>query len=623
MGGKNKQQAFLSSPFSPLFFSLFSFFVLALIAFPFNKRRSKKTLQKAKRRENKVPVRSLGLFLPLPLPASSRPRSMASGTQPPPPYRPGQWLRLWVLVLDGVQILPGEEATLPYSGSDDPLTALLTKTLLPAWRPHCIDRAAAIRFSQAMGPDPDAPLVQPPVQAGGPVDEGLRGDLAAAAAAAEGRGDPTARAAEDETPGEAREEEDDEDDEDDEEEGREGEEARRRRLMEPEAEVMMVQRGGSDSGSDSEWDSDEGSESNESDAHAGEAVDRARQRLWSHLLWLALERRQEQGGAQMPMAVAQCSFDDVQEPLEAEVGVLLQPLADAGGVGVVSRGLQRVSIVTLIASTLSEDWYLGLGYVLADVHRGFPWRHGTPPVSRPRVPRPELYERLALPPWALRQYDSYVLLSHARTLLRKLLQVGAGDVEVEGRLMVTPAADGGDVVCSALAMPDEPAEACLFLARVLPLTFAQRRKVVAMDSVSLRLRHLCQVMRELEQHATLDCEQCDSELADFKQVFVAQNTMSALGTYVNPNAYVHQIMTLREARNYTVLTRPTLEHTWFPHYAWAILNCDTCGTHIGWLYVLDPSVEPKESQLRRFFGLRRDVVRLGNARLDGHAQGMA
>ena len=552
---------------------------------------------------------------------------------PAEPLRPGQRLRLWVQVLEGVQVVPGEEATLPLGReADSPLLRLRSGAALPRWLPSRIDREAAVGFSEAMGAGLDAPLI-----------EAVRSGRLHDADSDSGSGGG----------------EEEEEEEDDRAQRRERNSRRRRRRRRRRERAREQRRQEGDAGAESERaarrnaredDGEEGVErqppaaaSSSSEDSSGEAADAdgadpagdaARERLHAHLLWLARQRKQEQRGLPLPMAVAQCavysSYDDSGAD-RPEVGVLLlPPAASAGGAGgrgaeenlVRCRGGQRVRIDTLIASTMPYGWHMGLGSVLGDVHHGFPWRRGVPPPSRPTRPGPELYERLALPPWTLRQHDTYLLLSRARVLLYKLLQIGSGEaVPPQGRggeaepaaaaSAASPAPSGDDdaVVCTDLEMPDDPVEACLFLGRVLPLTFLQRRQLVAMDAVTLRLRHLLRAMQQMERHATLNCRQCDSELADLRSVFVARGTRSALGTYVNPNDYVHSIVTLREVRNFDALSQPTFDHTWFPHYAWVIVVCSACFEHIGWVYLLDPALQPKEGQLQQFFGLRRDAVR--------------
>ena len=57
-----------------------------------------------------------------------------------------------------------------------------------------------------------------------------------------------------------------------------------------------------------------------------------------------------------------------------------------------------------------------------------------------------------------------------------------------------------------------------------------------------------------------------------------------MGTFVNAHGIVHQIMTTRFSQMITMLSEPTEEHSWFPGYAWTIINCAICGNHLGWRF---------------------------------------
>lgn len=53
-------------------------------------------------------------------------------------------------------------------------------------------------------------------------------------------------------------------------------------------------------------------------------------------------------------------------------------------------------------------------------------------------------------------------------------------------------------------------------------------------------------------------------------------------TFTNPHGFVFHIGCFRNARGCAPVGTPTLEHTWFPGYAWRIALCASCETHLGW-----------------------------------------
>ena len=52
------------------------------------------------------------------------------------------------------------------------------------------------------------------------------------------------------------------------------------------------------------------------------------------------------------------------------------------------------------------------------------------------------------------------------------------------------------------------------------------------------------------------------------------------GAFLNPHGYVLDVVTLRQTADVAVHGQPTLEHSWFPGYAWSFAVCSTCGQHL-------------------------------------------
>lgn len=73
---------------------------------------------------------------------------------------------------------------------------------------------------------------------------------------------------------------------------------------------------------------------------------------------------------------------------------------------------------------------------------------------------------------------------------------------------------------------------------------------------------------------------------------------------MNPHGILHEVMTVRSARNLVVAGPPTSEFTWYPGYAWEIAWCAACAEHVGWSFTATGESEPS-----RFWALRRDAIR--------------
>ncbi len=52
----------------------------------------------------------------------------------------------------------------------------------------------------------------------------------------------------------------------------------------------------------------------------------------------------------------------------------------------------------------------------------------------------------------------------------------------------------------------------------------------------------------------------------------------------NPEGIRFEIITFARTLGCQETGTPTLEHTWFPGYAWSFCLCDNCGQHLGWSY---------------------------------------
>eukprot|EP01147_Barroeca_monosierra_P009700 gene9700-10414_t len=96
----------------------------------------------------------------------------------------------------------------------------------------------------------------------------------------------------------------------------------------------------------------------------------------------------------------------------------------------------------------------------------------------------------------------------------------------------------------------------------LPLTLEQQVKLFEMPNVNTRLIHLIQALKLQLQEGRLRCKTCGAELAQ-KQNIINIMSDGTVGTYVNPNGFIHQIITLSSIDHFQIRSRPTLTDTWF------------------------------------------------------------
>ena len=78
------------------------------------------------------------------------------------------------------------------------------------------------------------------------------------------------------------------------------------------------------------------------------------------------------------------------------------------------------------------------------------------------------------------------------------------------------------------------------------------------------------------------CAWCHNRVANEKDRF-SYNGKDEF-TFTNPERTRFAIITFSRTLGCRETGTPTLEHTWFPGYAWSFCLCDECGQHLGWYY---------------------------------------
>ena len=78
------------------------------------------------------------------------------------------------------------------------------------------------------------------------------------------------------------------------------------------------------------------------------------------------------------------------------------------------------------------------------------------------------------------------------------------------------------------------------------------------------------------------CAWCHNRVANEKDRFPYNGKDEF--SFRNPEGIRFQIITFSRTLGCREAGVPTLEHTWFPGYAWSYCQCDECGQHLGWYY---------------------------------------
>ncbi|KAL5014116.1 hypothetical protein ScPMuIL_008386 [Solemya velum] len=181
------------------------------------------------------------------------------------------------------------------------------------------------------------------------------------------------------------------------------------------------------------------------------------------------------------------------------------------------------------------------------------------------------------PPWVYKMYDTDILMQRVKAELQKWNQSLQSSV-----------------------FPQEPAELSYWVAQNLPVDDSLRLQLLSINTAVQRLR--CE-LSIIQMCSVMCCSQCSTELADKKDVF-SMSVEGPLGAYVNPGGYVHETLTVYKARNISHVGRSSTDHSWFPGYAWTIINCRTCYSHLGWKF----TATKRQLVPQKFWGLTRAAL---------------
>ncbi|XP_031405988.1 protein cereblon isoform X2 [Punica granatum] len=181
------------------------------------------------------------------------------------------------------------------------------------------------------------------------------------------------------------------------------------------------------------------------------------------------------------------------------------------------------------------------------------------------------------PHWVYRMYDSYSLAQRAADMWKQIVGAPAMDDFVK-----------------------KPDLLSFHIASKIPVSESTRQELLEIDGTSYRLRREINL---LECFDRIRCKNCQTLIARRSDMLV-MSTDGPLGAYVNPHGYVHEIMTLYKANGLVRKGRPATEYSWFPGYAWTIINCATCETQMGWLF----TATNEKLKPRMFWGIRSSQV---------------
>ena len=117
------------------------------------------------------------------------------------------------------------------------------------------------------------------------------------------------------------------------------------------------------------------------------------------------------------------------------------------------------------------------------------------------------------------------------------------------------------------------------------IKFHRKKKKLIWGIFSLKsiVQRLRAELSFLTQCRVLVCSRCSTHLANQSDIF-SMSEDGPQAAFVNLGGHLHETLTLYQARNLKLVGTPSTEYSWFPGYAWTILECRTCHNHIGWKF---------------------------------------
>ncbi|XWS70302.1 hypothetical protein CRYUN_Cryun03dG0036300 [Craigia yunnanensis] len=194
-------------------------------------------------------------------------------------------------------------------------------------------------------------------------------------------------------------------------------------------------------------------------------------------------------------------------------------------------------------------------------------------VAGPRSHLSCTVSRAFWPNWVYRMYDSYCLAQKAADMWKQIVGM--------------PSMDG---------FVKKPVLLSFNIASKIPVSAPTRQELLEIVGISYRLRREIELLEKLDR---IRCKICQTVIARRSDMLVMSSD-GPLGAYVNEHGYVHEVMTFCKANGLALRGAPVKEYSWFPGYAWTMINCASCESQMGWLFTAtNEKLKPKS-----FWGIR-------------------
>ncbi|XP_044763453.1 protein cereblon [Coccinella septempunctata] len=138
-------------------------------------------------------------------------------------------------------------------------------------------------------------------------------------------------------------------------------------------------------------------------------------------------------------------------------------------------------------------------------------------------------------------------------------------------------------------VPKDPLKLSYWFIQNYLLQYQERLLLLQESTVLSRLRL---EMKYLKSNRIMMCHSCLQCIAEQQHIIVLSKD-GIQNNFVNPSGHVFETITVSDAKNFRLVGRPSRQFSWFPGYAWTIMQCSQCKSHLGWKftsYTLTPKV---------------------------------
>ncbi|XP_072382319.1 protein cereblon [Diabrotica undecimpunctata] len=136
---------------------------------------------------------------------------------------------------------------------------------------------------------------------------------------------------------------------------------------------------------------------------------------------------------------------------------------------------------------------------------------------------------------------------------------------------------------SAEYVPQDPIKLSYWFVQNYQLSHDERLYILKLNSALERLKLEYKL---LQLKRIMCCNSCGVQITDPSEVF-AMSKDGIQSNYVNPGGHVYETVTVMKAQNFKLEGNPSTQFSWFPGYAWTIMQCKSCENHLGWKFSSD------------------------------------